>query len=91
MRIEVVYAHPKAQDSVELDLPDGADAAAAVAASGLAARYGLDASALKLGRFGDRIAGSTRLRAGDRIDILRPLAIDPKELRRQRARRARSR
>ena len=39
--------------------------------------------------FGKICALSTRLRDGDRVELLRPLQIDPKHERRERARRAR--
>jgi putative ubiquitin-RnfH superfamily antitoxin RatB of RatAB toxin-antitoxin module len=37
--------------------------------------------------FGRRVSLDTPLADGDRVEILRPLAADPKEARRQRARR----
>lgn len=81
MRVEVVYALAAKQEVVVLDLEEGATAHDAVKASGLAAHYAA------LGRFGRRIDPATALRDGDRIEILRPLAEDPREARRRRARR----
>ena len=87
MRIEVVYALPDGHDIVELNLAAGATAADAVKASGIAARHPeIDPS--RLGIFGRRVAGDTRLAEGDRVEIYRPLALDPKEARRERARRS---
>ncbi|HYX63495.1 MAG TPA: RnfH family protein [Burkholderiales bacterium] len=87
MRIEVVYALPDGHHIVELDLAAGATAADAVKASGIAARHReIDLS--RLGIFGRRVAGDTRLAEGDRVEIYRPLALDPKEARRERARRS---
>ncbi len=86
MRIEVVYALPDGQDIVELNLAAGATAADAVKASGIAARHrGIDLS--RLGIFGRRVDAEARLSDGDRVEIYRPLALDPKEARRRRARR----
>ena len=86
MRVEVVYALPDGHDVAELDLPAGATAAEAVKASGIAARHpGIDAS--QLGIFGRRVAPDTPLADGDRVEIYRALALDPKEARRRRARR----
>ena len=89
MRVEVVYAQAGVQDIVALDLREGAVARQAIAASGLLERYGLAASELQLGVFGKKISSERLLREGDRVEILRPLAADPNEARRQRARRGR--
>jgi putative ubiquitin-RnfH superfamily antitoxin RatB of RatAB toxin-antitoxin module len=88
MRIEVVYAAPQATDIVSVELPHGATVRDALAASGIAARHpgiALDA----LGVYGKRVSADTPLADGDRVEIYRPLAIDPKERRRQRARKRR--
>lgn len=86
MRVEVVYALGDAQDVVMLDLPDGALARQAVAASGLLLRHRLSAAQLKLGISGKAASPDSPLRDGNRVEILRPLAMDPKEARRRRAR-----
>jgi putative ubiquitin-RnfH superfamily antitoxin RatB of RatAB toxin-antitoxin module len=91
LRIEVVYAVAGAQDLVPLALAEGVSAREAVEASGLIGRHGLPASGLVLGIAGRRVAPERRLREGDRVEILRKLAADPKDARRQRARRARRR
>ena len=76
------------QDVLEIEVPQGASAKEAIAASGIARhRAGIDLERLQLGRFGQRIAPETLVEDGDRIEILRPLPIDPKEARRLRARR----
>ena len=81
MRITVVRALPWRQAVVELDLEPGATAGAAAAASGLG---GPDAV---LGVAGKRAQPGRALEEGDRVEILRPLAGDPNEARRRRARR----
>ena len=86
MRIEVVYALPDGHHIVELDLAAGATAADAVKASGIPARHP-EVDLSRLGIFGRRVAGDARLSDGDRVEIYRPLALDPKEARRRRARR----
>jgi len=91
LRIEVVYAVAGAQDLVSLALAEGVSAREAVEASGLIGRHGLAASGLVLGIAGRRVAHERRLREGDRVELLRKLAADPKDARRQRARRARRR
>ena len=89
MRVEVVYALAGVQDIVALDLPEGAVARHAVAESGLLVRHGLGAAQLQLGISGRKRSPESPLRDGDRVEILRPLALDPKEARRRRARRTR--
>lgn len=81
MRITVVLAMPRRQAIVEMDLAPGITAGAAAAASGLAAADSV------LGIAGRRVPASRRLEAGDRVEILRPLAADPMDARRLRARR----
>jgi uncharacterized protein len=85
LRVEVVYALPWRQDSVVLQLGEGATAGEAALASGLAAPGGT----LRLGIGGRRVGPGETLRDGDRVEILRPLAADPNEARRRRARKAR--
>lgn len=85
MRITVVHALPGCQALVELDLEQGATAGAAAAASGLCGPQ----AALGLG--GRRVQAGHRLEEGDRVEILRPLAADPNEARRRRARRQKAR
>jgi len=87
VRIEIVHAFAGAQDIVRLKLAPGAVAAEAVAASGLLFRHGLTSESLNLGMGGRRIPPGRLLHDGDRVEILRPLATDPKEARRARARR----
>jgi putative ubiquitin-RnfH superfamily antitoxin RatB of RatAB toxin-antitoxin module len=58
----------------------------AVQQSGILAQFSMvDASNLKLGIFSKAIKPDTVLRAGDRVEIYRPLQADPKAVRRQRA------
>lgn len=88
LRIEIVYALAHAQEVVALDLAAGAVAREALQASGMLGRHAeLAAGRFRLGIYGKPIEPGQRLRNGDRIEILRPLAMDPKEARRRRARR----
>lgn len=83
MRVEVVTAYPGEVRARSLDLPAGATVRDALAASGFAGHA--------VGIFGKRVELDHRLADGDRVEIYRPLAIDPKEARRQRALRSRKR
>lgn len=85
MRIEVVYALPERHDSITVDLPEKATVAEALAASGIRERHpGIDLS--RVGIFGRAVKEDAPLADGDRVEIYRPLALDPKEARRRRAR-----
>ena len=86
--MQVVYALADEQDVAEVELAAGACARDAIDASGLLARHPeIDLGRDKLGRFGRRIAIDAPLEHGDRIEILRPLAMSPMDARRLRARR----
>ena len=83
IRVEVVLALPKRAQAIALTLPAGATVEQAISASGIT---GVDLNAV--GIFGRRVPPATRLADGDRVEIYRPLALDPKEQRRRRARKA---
>jgi putative ubiquitin-RnfH superfamily antitoxin RatB of RatAB toxin-antitoxin module len=70
-------AYPDGAQARSLNLPAGATVRDALAASGLEAHA--------CGIFGKRVALDRKLAEGDRVEIYRPLAIDPKEARRRRA------
>ena len=90
--VSVVYELPERQTIVELSLPAGASVADAVEKSGLLQRYSEIATRpLTCAIYGRAVTPTTALRAGDRVEILRPLLIDPKENRRQAVARARTR
>ena len=78
MKVEVVSARPDGATIVTVTLPAGATVRDALAAAAV--------SADAVGIFGKRVTPETRLADGDRVEIYRPLAIDPKEARRLRAR-----
>jgi len=79
LRVEVVHARPDGAEIVEIRLPDGATVRDALAASGWKGN--------QAGIFGKRVTMDTRLADGDRVELYRPLRVDPKEARRRRARR----
>ena len=83
LRVEVVYALAGRQQVVELRLAENSTAAQAVQASGL------PAAGLGLGIGGKVVSPGRTLQDGDRVELLRPLAADPKEARRARVRAAR--
>jgi len=87
--VTVVYAAaPHQIETVLLQLPGGATAAEALRASGVAEQMEAKVlDELALGLWGRGCAPATVLRDGDRLELLRPLLVDPKEARRLRYRR----
>jgi len=85
-RVEVVYATPERQMLYTLDVEAGATARDAIERSGVLAAFPeIDLARNRVGIFGRLAALSTPLRDEDRVEILRPLQADPKEVRRKRA------
>ena len=86
IRVRVAYALPTEQRVVSVDLPAGSTARDAVRASGLAPGI-LDSrpAGWSLGVFGRVVPGDQLLRDGDRVEIYRPLLLDPREARRRAA------
>jgi putative ubiquitin-RnfH superfamily antitoxin RatB of RatAB toxin-antitoxin module len=82
----VVYATPAQVWEREVSVPAGSTLADAVAASGVLDEHGeLREGAVDLGVYNRPRPGSEPLRDGDRVEIYRPLRVDPKEARRVRA------
>lgn len=90
MQVEVIWALPTAQHSRSIQVPEGCTVEAAVQLSGLRLAFPeIAQAAVAYGVFGQRIKApeSHVLKAGDRVEIYRSLAMDPKEIRRTRAER----
>lgn len=88
IKVEVAYSPaPREVDLRELHLPEGASVAEAIAASGLYERHAeLTAGLTASGIWGRTCRTDRALVEGDRVEVYRPLRIDPKEARRQRGR-----
>jgi putative ubiquitin-RnfH superfamily antitoxin RatB of RatAB toxin-antitoxin module len=86
VKVTVVYAQPGAQHVIEVDVGTGATVRQAIAASGLLAPGpGQALDELEVGIWNHRCSLDTVVREGDRIEVYRPLQVDPKEARRIRA------
>ena len=86
LTISVAYS-PRAGevDLCELRLPAGSCVADALRESGLAQRYpGLNLAESALGVWGTFVSADQILRDLDRVEVYRPLLVDPKEARRRR-------
>ena len=86
IEIEVIYALSDNQIIRQLSLPIGTTARQAVELSGIIGIFPeIDLSKNKLGIFGKLVGADAVLRNRDRVEIYRPLIVDPKERRRRRA------
>lgn len=82
MRIEVAYALPKEQYLFEQQVEEGCTVEQALKSSKLMEEFPqLDID--KVGIFGKQVTLDTVLREGDRIEVYRPLKVDPRDRRRQ--------
>ena len=89
--IEVACAEAERQTVVALEVPAGSTAGEALVISGILDKHpGIDASDCAVGIFGREVPPDRVLRAGDRVEVLRPLPEDPRERRRRLAREGRS-
>jgi putative ubiquitin-RnfH superfamily antitoxin RatB of RatAB toxin-antitoxin module len=94
--VEVAYALPNRQQLTELQVPKGTTAYEAVALSGIVEQFPeIDLENAKMGIFGQAL-GTKGLKPPkehvlapkDRVEIYRPLIVDPKEVRKRRAEKA---
>ena len=86
IRVEVVHATPERQVLLALDVPLGCTVLEAIERSTVREAFpGLVVDPGAVGIFGRKAPPDRVLRAGDRVEIYRPLLADPKEARRKRA------
>ncbi len=91
LRGEVVYALPAKPRLIALDVPPGTTMLEAARESGIAEQFeGLDLERAAMGVFGKAEPAPAQrvLVDGERVEIYRPLKIDPKAARKARAERA---
>jgi hypothetical protein len=95
--VEVAYALADRQQIIQLDVPENTTAMAAVELSNIVESFPeIDIQNATMGIF-SQILGSKGLpgpdeyvmKSRDRVEIYRPLIVDPKEVRKQRAEKAR--
>lgn len=85
MTVEVVYAGVRRTWRRRVSLPAGSTAIQAVEASGLLSQLHEAVNPLRLGIHSRRVEVDHVLRDGDRVELYRPLALDPMAARRRRA------
>ena len=88
IQVEVAYARPDKQEIVPVTVPEGTTALEAVKLSGITDIFPeVDPDSNDMGIFGKVIKdpAAHELRDGDRVELYRPLKIDPKQARLNRA------
>lgn len=80
--VTVAYATPQQQVEIPLTVEESCTVAVAIKRSGILQRFPeIKFSSIKVGIFSKRVALDASLQDGDRIEIYRPLIIDPKQAR----------
>ena len=84
-QVWVAYAHPEAQFLIAVEFTEGMTVRDAIEQSGIRNKIDLP-EVLQTGIFGIKVTEMSQpLQAGDRVEIYRPLTVNPKETRRKRA------
>ena len=87
IRVDVAVALPERQEVAVVELPDDATVSLALEAARVRERFPeIDWSGVTYGLWSRPCAVDRVLRDGDRVEVYRPLAADPKDQRRARAR-----
>ncbi|MFL6639048.1 MAG: RnfH family protein [Paraburkholderia graminis] len=90
LSVQVCYALANEQALVDVQLPAGATLAQAIEASGILQRFPqIDLATQKVGVFGKLKPLDTVLADHDRVEIYRPLLVDPKVSRQRRVEKTR--
>jgi uncharacterized protein len=91
VRVEVVYARPQGAIQRTYELTAAATVGDALRVAGADPAFmGVDLEGSPVGVFGAPARREQPLRPGDRVEIYRPLALDPKAARRARVQQARA-
>jgi len=85
IQVEVCYALPDTQKIVNVEVPTGSSIKFAIATSKIQDIFPeINLETNKVGVFGLQKQMTDEVKDGDRIEIYRPLFLDPKEARRRR-------
>ncbi|TMP28607.1 RnfH family protein [Pseudoalteromonas rubra] len=89
IQVEVVFALPDKATTLSVDVAEGTSVEQVVLQSGILERCPeIDPTNLSLGIWNRTVKLNHVVRAGDRVEVYRPLIADPKEARRRRAEKA---
>ena len=85
--VELVFALPDAQLVLSLEVDAGSSVSDVIARSGVAEKYpDIRFDSLEVGIWGRVVQRERRVEPGDRVEIYRPLLLDPRDARRELAR-----
>jgi hypothetical protein len=86
LAVELVLATAERQVLLALDVAEGASVADVIARSDIGSQFPeLDPGNMPVGIWGTPVSRDRRVGPGDRVELYRPLEIDPREARRRRA------
>ena len=78
MQVGVAYSEHSQQIWMTIEVPDEASVMDAIERSGILKMFPhIDLDAQKVGIFGKVVKPQTSLRPGDRVEIYRPITLDP--------------
>jgi putative ubiquitin-RnfH superfamily antitoxin RatB of RatAB toxin-antitoxin module len=87
LAVELVVATPERQVLLALDVAAGSRVRDVIARSAIGSQFpDLDLDEMPVGIWGRPVSRDSLVAPGDRVELYRPLAIDPRDARRQRAR-----
>jgi uncharacterized protein len=86
IQLEVAYATPQRQVVIPLEVADGSTVTQVIECSGILLQFSeLDVMTMAVGIFSKPVKLDHPVQFGDRVEIYRPLLIDPKQKRRVKA------
>jgi len=89
--VEIAFVAPERQSLRKVSVASGATVADVIANSGLHAEFPeYEIDRLAVGIWGREVERTQAVKAGDRLEIYRPLELDPREARRRLARAGRT-
>ena len=84
--VEIVLATPERQVLLAMEVDAGSSVADVIARSGIGTQFpDVDMDNMPVGIWGTPVSRDRPVGPGDRVELYRPLEIDPREARRQRA------
>ncbi len=89
LQVEVAYAKPECQELIILKVDAGTTVEQVINQTNLLSQFPeIDLALNKVGIFGKVVSLNAKLEAGDRVEIYRPLLIDPRLARREKIRKS---
>ncbi|GAA5182046.1 RnfH family protein [Niveibacterium umoris] len=78
MKVSIAYAEPGRQAWLNIEVEEGTRVRDAIEESGIYAQFPhIDLASQRVGIFGKAVKLDAPLRAGDRVEIYRPIQCDP--------------